>query len=159
MVGWLKINIDGAFDQFTHCGGVGIVVRDSEGSVLEGFCKKINHVYSPDIVEAEAGRMACEFACFHHLSPVVFESDCQKLVRDSTIGKDDEDHSNFGMVLADIRSSLSLLPSSFFSHVYRESNVMAHSVARFALSNNMSCSWYGVAPLELSDLLVTNCNI
>ena len=113
--GWIKINIDGAFDQVTHCGGVGAVVRDSDGSVLGGLCMKINHVYSPEIVEAEAGRMACEFAFSHHLSMVVFESDCQKLVQTSTI--------------------------EFFSHTYRESNVMAHSVVRFGLANNISCNY------------------
>ncbi|XP_040361831.1 uncharacterized protein LOC121049227 [Rosa chinensis] len=89
--GWLKANIDGAFNQDTHCG---------------------------DIVEAMAGREACELAAEFQLAPIVFESDCLKLVEASKC--DEEDGSGFGRIVEDIRFLLSSTPSTFFSHVFRQ---------------------------------------
>ncbi|PRQ38614.1 putative ribonuclease H-like domain, reverse transcriptase zinc-binding domain-containing protein [Rosa chinensis] len=124
--GWLKANIDGAFNQDSHCGGIGVLIRDSTGSIVGGFCGKISNVLSPDIVEAMAGREACELAAEFQLAPIVFESDCLKLVEASKC--DEEDGSGFGRIVEDIRFLLSSTPSAFFSHVFRESNLAAHKL-------------------------------
>ncbi|KAL6208953.1 hypothetical protein ACLB2K_019896 [Fragaria x ananassa] len=66
--GWLKANFDGAFDSTTNCGGIGVVFRDEQSLVVGGKFCCIAHVNSPEIVEAMAGRMACELAKELHLS-------------------------------------------------------------------------------------------
>ena len=107
------------------------------------------------MIEAEVGRVACEFARFYGLSLLVFEADCLKLVRASS--SEIEDDSGFGMVMEDIRSTLLDMPSSFFSHVFREANSLAHRVAKFALLHSVQLSWYGSLPIGLSDWISSPC--
>ena len=154
-VGWVKINLDGAFDQAQKRGGLGLVVRDSEGNILGGTCSFLSNVTAPDLIEAYAGRFACEFVSNYNLSPVIFEADCLKLVTAS--GSEEDDDSDFGLILEDVKSLLGTMPSSFFSHVYREANSLAHRLAKFALLDSVHCSWYGSIPSTLSDLLISPC--
>ncbi|XP_004308516.1 PREDICTED: uncharacterized protein LOC101296245 [Fragaria vesca subsp. vesca] len=120
--GWLKANLDGAFQMGTNQGGIGVVFRDSTASVVGGICLKVFNVYTPKMVEAFTGRAASEFAVEFHLSPLVFEYDCSKVVKACSGYVEDE--SAFGHVIADIKTDLSTMPCSFFAHVFRESNLV-----------------------------------
>ena len=59
------------------------------------------------------------------------------------------DDSFFGTIVGDIRCSLSGLHSSYFSHVPREANGVAHKLARFSLLSGCFHRWYGVCPSSL----------
>ncbi|PRQ28685.1 hypothetical protein RchiOBHm_Chr5g0005651 [Rosa chinensis] len=88
-VGWLKANIDGAFDQATHTVRLGVVIRDATGTVVAGACEQCDHVWSPLVVEALASRLACSVVTDNHLAPVIFESDCLQLVQAIRAESDD----------------------------------------------------------------------
>ncbi|KAL6145273.1 hypothetical protein ACLB2K_055961 [Fragaria x ananassa] len=75
-------------------GGIDVLLRDSDGHVVGGICMKVDTVASLDTVEALAGRAACELTAEFNLSPVVFESECLKLVK--TCSSSVEDESTFG---------------------------------------------------------------
>lgn len=47
--GWLKANLDGAFDRSSNTGGVGVIVHDSQGVILGGVCAKLENVGSPEL--------------------------------------------------------------------------------------------------------------
>lgn len=70
--GWLKANLDGAFDQAISIDGLGVVVRESSGNVVPRIFIKIQHVDSPKAVEALAGRAVCSLAARYHLSQILF---------------------------------------------------------------------------------------
>ncbi|KAL6194425.1 hypothetical protein ACLB2K_035509 [Fragaria x ananassa] len=154
--GWLKENFDGDFDSVLGCGGVGIIIRNAQTAVIGGACFKVDHVNSLDMVEAMAGRAASEFVEEYQLMPVVFESNCLKFVK-ATKSQEMED-SGFGLIIKDIKQDLLVLISSFFSHVFKESNLVAHKVAKLALLSSVSFRWEGSSLLELQGLLASSCN-
>ncbi|XP_062020930.1 uncharacterized protein LOC133737379 [Rosa rugosa] len=80
-VGWIKANIDGAFNCSAKNGGMGVIFRDSEGEVVAGGCRYVSEVSSAEEVEMRASRWACQLAVTHQLTPIIFESDCLTLVQ------------------------------------------------------------------------------
>ncbi|XP_062006807.1 uncharacterized protein LOC133723945 isoform X2 [Rosa rugosa] len=153
--GWLKANIDGAFHMTTWSGGLGVVIRDSVGTVVAGACGTCTDVASPVVVKALACRLACKVVVDNDLGPVMFEADCLQVVQ--AICAEGEDTSDFGRIIDDISSLLSSLAGSFFSHVYRESNKLAHKVAKYALLSGAQVSWSGHVPPGLDGLFSTLC--
>ena len=75
------------------------------------------------------------------LAPIVMESVCLALLN-GTKSTEIED-SCFGMIVEDIKVSLSGLPSSFFTHVYRESDTTAHKLAKLALTTGIDVCGVG----------------
>ncbi|KAL6223491.1 hypothetical protein ACLB2K_006877 [Fragaria x ananassa] len=126
-IGWLKANIDGAFIVDSHCGGIGVVFRDSS-QFVGGCYVRVNFLHNSSTVEGLATRLASHFAAQHNMAPVVFESDCLKVVND--VKGAVTDLSGNGTLICDIQSLLALCGGSRISHVYREANIMAHKVAR-----------------------------
>lgn len=84
--------------------------------------------------------MAIEFK----LAPILLESDCLQLVRATK--EVEVDDSAFGEVVEDIRTCLAMLQCSHFVHVFRESNNLAHKVAKLAISSGFSGQWFGPLP-------------
>lgn len=149
-VGWIKANLDGAYDQSSNTGDIGIVFRDSSGSVLGGMSKFIRYVTSAEHAEANAGREACFLAAKYALTPVLFEFDSAILVSAS---RSIVPHmSTLGRVYDDILSSLMELSGSSFVHVYREGNSLAHNLARYALNFLCDVTWYGEIPFQIKGL-------
>ncbi|XP_062015245.1 uncharacterized protein LOC133731834 [Rosa rugosa] len=154
--GWLKANLDGAFDSSTNMGGIGVVVRDSEGLIVGGTCCRVSSVSAPIVVEALAGRAACAWAVEFKQAPIIFESDCLQLV--NYLKAEEEDHSIIGRVIDDIVVHLASIPSSFFQHIYRESNLDAHKLAKLALYSNVSANWKGPVPSTMGSFVASYCN-
>ncbi|PRQ20544.1 putative ribonuclease H-like domain-containing protein [Rosa chinensis] len=154
-IGWVKANLDGAFDQHTNCGGLGVIIRDSSGLITGGCCRKVSHVTTPAMVESLAARLACQFAVSHSLAPIIFETDCQKLVKD--IMSDEEDASGYGRIVEDISFFQASLPSSYFTHVFRESNSAAHMLAKLALNSSIDLAWRGQIPSSISNYVANHC--
>ncbi|KAK9940828.1 hypothetical protein M0R45_017469 [Rubus argutus] len=138
-VGWLKINMDGAFSASERAGGIGIIIRDDLRTCVGGRYERIGDVSSPEQVEAFAGCCAIRLAQVSGLSPVVFETDSMIL----TLAVRQQSHtlSDLGPIYADIVDGLSTLPGSSFHHVSRQANKVAHCLARYALLNNVCSSW------------------
>lgn len=88
-IGWLKANVDRAFNNTSNNGGLGVVIRDSDGVLVGGGCVFVMHVHNSLMVEVLAVRLACQVAVKFHLSHIIFESDCLKIVYDIKDGKED----------------------------------------------------------------------
>lgn len=155
-VGWLKINMDGAFSASERAGGIGIIIRDDLGTCVGGRYERIGDVSSLEQVEAFAGRCAIRLAQVSGLSPVVFETDSMIL----TLAVRQQSHtlSDLGPIYADIVDGLSTLPGSLFHHVSRQANKVAHCLARYALLNNVCSSWGSSPPNFISDVLLKDGN-
>lgn len=142
--GWLKGNADGAFDAVSHSGGIGVVIQNHFGDIVGGVCMKLEHVSSPEMVEALVARAACELAVRFSLTPIVFEVDSLLVVQASKSAESNT--TDIGRIYEDISASLIELPGASFSHVMRTSNVEAHRLAKLALRTNIQTSWFGVVP-------------
>ncbi|XP_062020783.1 uncharacterized protein LOC133737191 [Rosa rugosa] len=153
-VGWLKANVDGAYNMHLRHGGLGVVVRDSMGDIVAGACCRCDDVTSPYMVEALAGRLACKIALQFHLTPIIVESDCLRLVQ--AVQAAGEDTSEIGRIVDDISLALTSMAGSFFCHVYRESNKIAHKLASSALVSGLQVSWSGIVPPALDEILCNN---
>jgi hypothetical protein len=52
--GWVKINVDGAFDAGSNRAGIGVIIRDENGAVLPTSWQVIHDEYSAEAVETKA---------------------------------------------------------------------------------------------------------
>ncbi|KAK9943538.1 hypothetical protein M0R45_009143 [Rubus argutus] len=150
-IGWLKINMDGAFSSDLHSGGIGIVVRDDTGQWVCGKCMTVSDVTSPEQVEALAGRFVVRMAQECGFSPVVFETDSMIL---TTAIRQQSYTSLIGPVYEDIVDGLSTMPGSSFHHVFRQANEAAHHLAHHALLSTSCTSWELTPPTFLTDVLM-----
>jgi hypothetical protein len=77
--GTYKISTDAAFSAATSQGGWGYVVRDDEGSYLDGDCGKLSRVASPLQGEALAALFALERASNLGMSRIILETNATEL--------------------------------------------------------------------------------
>ncbi|PRQ29705.1 putative RNA-directed DNA polymerase [Rosa chinensis] len=150
--GWVKINVDGAFYKETCTGGIGVIIRDDMGRCLGGYYASVSHVSSSEQVEALAGREAVSLAIQRGLSPVIFETDSLTLFH-ATKQRVIPHTSFIGRVYDDITFHLQQMPGSYFTHVYRQANVVAHTLARFACASSSSLFWGLEPPACIVDVL------
>ncbi|PRQ19434.1 putative ribonuclease H-like domain-containing protein [Rosa chinensis] len=122
--GWLKANCDGIYDASSHSVGIGVVVRDSSGSIVGVVCSKVRWVSNPQTIEALAYRAACSLLDRFGLAPVAFESDCQHAV--TTINSQGVNTSLLGRVYEDISTMLGSLRGSYLSYISWNANKVAN---------------------------------
>lgn len=74
--GWFKINFDGGLDHRQKVGGLGIVIRDCNGSFRAARAIHIRNFMEPLGIEAMAARESLVFALELGLQRFVLEGDC-----------------------------------------------------------------------------------
>lgn len=78
--GWVKVNMDVAYDGTTCSGSGGVVIRDHEGTVLAGAARWFDHVPNVLTAEAMAAKEGLELAMENGYDRVILEVDCNSLV-------------------------------------------------------------------------------
>ncbi|KAL0408340.1 UNVERIFIED_CONTAM: hypothetical protein Sradi_1768400 [Sesamum radiatum] len=128
--GTIKINFDGANFKQGRETGIGAVARDSRGFVVAWFSHRFVHQVEAEVCEALATRKAADLAVLNNWNNIILEDDCLSLINKlkSTIA----DCSNTGPLTFDIKATLRSCNSYSFSHVSRDSNVLAHKLAKCA---------------------------
>jgi hypothetical protein len=119
------------------------------------WAKVYTGVQDPFIAETLAMRDAFLFARAQGYQEVMFETDCQELVR--CWEARDRERTVIAPLLAEIHS-LSLLFQSF-SLVFlgREGNQVAHVCAKLASAKNVTRDWVGLCPEFLVDSVSADC--
>ncbi|XP_021763973.1 uncharacterized protein LOC110728637 [Chenopodium quinoa] len=111
-----------------HCrAGLGVVVRDNNGSMLLTATKKITQL-RPDIAEAMAISYAMSTLLRFGYNSAWIESDALNIV--SAITKRHYGAAPIFHILEEIRALYNAFNVCIFSHVKRNSNTVAHLVAR-----------------------------
>ncbi|XP_062154522.1 uncharacterized protein LOC133862691 [Alnus glutinosa] len=153
-VGWskpeenrIKINWDAALDGGRKLMGIGIIARDHQGRVRAAKCEILPHVRDPVAAEAIGARSAVSFGCFMGFQSVDLEGDAREIIL--TLSNLEEVDSVHGHFLAETRQMLGSLVSWKVSHVRREGNKAAHSLAKLALSKQCNQVWINSCPSEL----------
>ena len=129
--GTIKINFDGATSANDQASGIGIVLRDENGSVLASLAQQLPHLYTPLNIEAKATSRAPQFAAELGFNRVILEGDCQVLIKalkeDSMFLCDD------GLFIEDVLFYANFFNKLHYSHVKRKGNKVAHSLTQCAL--------------------------
>nr|XP_023919081.1 uncharacterized protein LOC112030645 [Quercus suber] len=124
--------------------GVGVVIRNSEGLVLGSLSKLVPLAYSPLEIEATAIATALEFASDLGFQRAIIETDSLVLVK--ALREDSEFLSAVGLILDEIRRKVNFFNELHYSHVKREGNIVAHKLARHAISVSDIVVWMEDVP-------------
>ncbi|XP_024178589.1 uncharacterized protein LOC112184556 [Rosa chinensis] len=79
-VGYVKMNVDAAFDETSRCIGLGGVFRDHIGLFLHGFRHSVMTANSAKHAGLLALLLGVQTALENHLTPLIVETDCLELV-------------------------------------------------------------------------------
>jgi ribonuclease HI len=130
--GWIKINVDAAFFRDQGMTSVACCVRDETGSFICAKTRTFNTVVTVLEGEALALLEAIRLAVHHGWDHVAFESDSNTLVH--SIAANNTGNSEFSDIVSSIKNMLSLLSNFEVKFVRRQANMVAHALARAAIS-------------------------
>ena len=133
VAGRYKCNIDTAFSSHVNRIGIGICVRDAEGTFVLAKTMTYPCTVSVDVGEALGLHSAVQWLSDMQLNNVDFETD-SKLTADAFLSTRN-DLSEFGCIISSRRSLFSTsFSNSRVEFVRRQANVVAHALAREATS-------------------------
>jgi len=132
-ISYLKCNVDCALFNNNTITGFGFCFRDSSGQFVTGMSNYSHSATSPLEAEALGLFEAIQFAIDRDMTSVIFEADC-KLVVDlvySPIVPQNE----IGDIITSCKHLMSVHNSYVVRHTRRQTNRVAHSIARASLSH------------------------
>ncbi|XP_048439701.1 uncharacterized protein LOC125477009 [Pyrus x bretschneideri] len=135
--GRLKLNVDGAWEKENYVGGVGVIIRNDEGSFMGAATYMFMDVFSRIQVEALAMRVSLEMVVERDLNKIIIESDAFQII--SAMKEPSVNSSLIGPIIEDIKVLLSMVTEASVAHVCRQANSVAHKLARFALHGGGNC--------------------
>ncbi|MBA0631923.1 hypothetical protein Godav_000749 [Gossypium davidsonii] len=140
----IKINFDAAYDGRQNRSAVGIVAKDSEGSVLLS-CSEIHHrITSVFAVEAVACRQALQTGIGMKWESIILEGDSLSIIRKCK--KKNPDESWVSAYINDIHQLRQKLKECSFEYVPRSVNNLAHIIAKETLRRNEGIYLVGKVP-------------
>ncbi|XP_026439642.1 uncharacterized protein LOC113338429 [Papaver somniferum] len=138
-VGWIKCNIDGAFDDISGDNGAGYVMKNSTSKA--SFCAAmVFEVSSAEEAEARAIWGVLKKAVEQKMTHIIIEIDAKKLVEQFSLGSFDGD-SRTNAIFKDIQLFASNLIASIFSFQPIICNIVSHELAR-AKRKKTSMYWF-----------------
>ena len=126
----VKINFDGAVFSNTNQFDVGVVIRDAHGLVITSYSRKLPKVYRAVEVESLAVAMALSFALDIGISCFVLEGDSWEVFKALT--NEEPTLTSYGLLVNDAKVISRNFNQLLYSHIRREGNFVAHSLARYA---------------------------
>jgi len=147
----IKLNWDSAVQTWRKLVGIGVVARNSTGQVLASLCSVQRYISDSTVAEAYGARLAVEFGIFLGLRSIILEGDASEIIQalrssDSVLGK-------FGSLISDAQNLLSSFGFYACTHVRREGNRVAHTLAKFAISSEHNKVWFQSYQTCLSGLV------
>ncbi|KAL6144530.1 hypothetical protein ACLB2K_055222 [Fragaria x ananassa] len=146
-----------AFDLNSHFDGVGFVVGDEYDQFICGHRKAMSFdpVFSPAHIEALVGKVACRLVLEQGFGPARFETDSLVLVQ--AIHSIHDYAVLLRVVYEDVLHLFSQLPGCTFTHLYRDGNHAAYSLARWTLKCRPYNIFFASTPF-LKDVITIDCN-
>ncbi|KAK4841800.1 hypothetical protein QYF36_010702 [Acer negundo] len=130
--GYWKINVDATTHYNDHSVGLGIIIRDGLGGVSAAKSIYVKAMYSPIIAKAMAVWQGLLLAFDHGFIPCLIDSESLQVVE--MINKGFPPLLDVGPVISMICVLLCVNPGCGISHISRNANLVAHSLAKVALS-------------------------
>ncbi|KAM2182098.1 hypothetical protein ACFX1Q_032627 [Malus domestica] len=155
--GVLKVNIDTSWCKTTLCMGVGWVCRDFAGLLHGAGGSGVELCHSAAAGEASAIRTALMAYIDYGYDNVVIESYAKVIIQ---MLRHELPHDfSLECILGDIEVLARRLRSVSFSSVPRESNIAAHSVAKFAFKEGREFGWDCIGLEFLFNILAQDVNL
>ncbi|XP_055959787.1 uncharacterized protein LOC130014852 [Mercurialis annua] len=145
-IGWLKVNVDAAVFSRNEGIGVGIVVRDWRGSLVQARLVKFHGNYSPRVAEAMGIREALSW--LKDSSNIIIESDAMEVIlaiRNPSLIESD-------FLIDDCLNLAKQLCNVSFVFVRRSANQAAHCLAQNARSLSGHQEWFSNFPDILTNV-------
>ncbi|KAK3230053.1 hypothetical protein Dsin_001934 [Dipteronia sinensis] len=137
--GSFKLNVDTTLDSDISRYGAGLVIRNDRGLIIVAAALSFNGNVPVDIAEAKAVLEGLLIAIDLVIFPLCIESDAYGVVglcNEVNISNGDIDNVISEMVSLEVRyTDVSIV------HISRDCNRLAHSLAKFAISNGCYCVW------------------
>lgn len=146
-----KANWDAACDIKHRQMSIGVIIRDEKGDVIVAYSGARGNVDQPVIAEGYALRKALELCTDLGLNKVTFEGDAQNIVK--AVHNSDEDLSPYGNIIEDSKSILSIWSNWTVQYTHRNTNIIAHSLAKVALHSNVERVWIEEALISIFSCL------
>ena len=125
-----KTDYDGAVFEDSSEARIGVVVRNATDEVLAALSEKFPYPGSVEVVEILAARRVVRFIVELGMSQSIFEGDSEIVYK--TLKSVDVGHSSIGQYVKDIMSISGSFRTFSFSHTRRQSNCVAHALAKRA---------------------------
>ncbi|XP_026383955.1 uncharacterized protein LOC113279475 [Papaver somniferum] len=137
--GWIKCNIDGAFDDISGATGAGYVMRDFSRKAT--FCASlVFEEHFAEEAEARAIWAVLKKSFEQQLTHIIIESDAKSLLDQFSAGNLDGD-SRTDAIFKDIHFFSSKLTAFTLSFQPRYCNSVAHELALWEKTNNSTMYW------------------
>ena len=149
--GRYKANFDGAFFEETHEAGVGVIIRNHKGEVMASLCQRIHFPHSVEAMEAYVARSAVQLSRDLGLKEVDVEGDSLTIVND--LCNPEPCYSLYGHLINDTKLLAQDGLSVLFTHVKRDGNILAHSLAKKAKVSKPFEVWMESVPPDLVYIL------
>ena len=139
-----KINYDGAILEADNKFGIGVVVRNCNGEVIASLMQQVEQAFQPLEVEAIAACRAVEFGSEIGVDCAIVEGDSEVLVK--ALRNTDNGLTPIAPLINDVSLFSSLYSELSYSHIKRDGNKVAHSLARLALITPSCTVWMEDVP-------------
>ncbi|PKA46548.1 Putative ribonuclease H protein [Apostasia shenzhenica] len=147
----IKLNVDTAVDDKRGRLGVGVVARTSTGEVIACLSSNIHGSLEPTLAECLAVEQAFVLAEKIKASNIWIEGDSLEAIK--LIQDTGEDLSIIRPHLKAIKDRMKLLSHSIITHIRREDNRVAHTLARYALHIEVQKVWFKEAPFFIQAVI------
>lgn len=154
MQGWVKCNVDAAYDALKGQGATAAVLRSGNGSFIAGKAQWYSEGMDALLMETNACRDGMIFAQMHGVSKLNLETDSEVLVSLWRSGKHQRSH------IAPVVSEMEELRSGFvdfsLSYATRSCNRIAHSLAKQVMGEHRMAERQ-LAPTCIQHLVTEEC--
>lgn len=116
--------------------GIGVLCRDSGGSLKGAFAKFLDMDFESPMAELKAILEGVKFAEILGCQYIMLESDCLEAI--NLIVKEDEVRNELGVVVEEIRNRVLAFSEISFSFISRRHNSVADVVAKWAKGEGMN---------------------
>ncbi|XP_024006636.1 uncharacterized protein LOC112083136 [Eutrema salsugineum] len=149
--GFLKCNVDAAYDPATRNTTAGWVIRDDKGAAKYWGSANLGISSSPIEAEGKALLVAIQNTYMMSFRSVIFEGDCQNLAKN--LNNEEKDYTIHNLCKREIERWGAKFHRVQFKNVKRHCNEVAHCLAKNAPPNSFFYSDYKFPPLWLSHAL------
>lgn len=155
-MGWIKCNIDGAFDPTQGQGATAAVLRDERGSFQGGRAQWYSHGLDALMMESLACRDGMAYARERGVRRLLVETDNQELVKLWEAGANQR--SNVAAFIKECRDISLCFPDFRIAFSPRSCNRVADMLAKQISGTNSLAVWHS-APACVGNLLIDDRNL
>ena len=152
----IKINFDDSLKVADRRGGIRIIVKNNKGEIVGAVHAFIEGTTNPMAIEANVAFRALLFGKDMRFTRIILEGDALSVITKMMQTEPSlSDVGNLGKVVKDLMKSFSW---SKIQYVRRETNEVAHCLAKNALSLKNDVYWVDDCPEFLFLVLAKDCN-